>query len=202
MPRSCWTRSSRSQATSRGPIAHRHQHRPLPADREASSRIMREILEVLARQPSGRHRHQVGAGDARHRHPRATWPSATWPRWRSRSRRSTASSPARWSRAPRRPSAGSTRSARCSDAGMPDAVMVAPMIPALNDHEIERDPRRRRATPARATAGYVAAAPAARSQRPVPRLAAAPLSRPGRHVMSLVRSMRGGKDYDADGASA
>ena len=36
---------------------------------EKQYRIMREILEVLERaRPSGRHRHQVGAGDARHRH--------------------------------------------------------------------------------------------------------------------------------------
>ena len=36
---------------------------------EKQYRIMREILEVLeAHEPSGRHRHQVGAGDARHRH--------------------------------------------------------------------------------------------------------------------------------------
>ncbi len=37
-----------------------------------------------ARRPSGRHRHQVGAGAARHRHPRAHGASATWSRSRCR----------------------------------------------------------------------------------------------------------------------
>ena len=41
-----------------------------PIERER--RITRAILEVLVGvQPPGRHRHQVGAGDARHRHPGA-----------------------------------------------------------------------------------------------------------------------------------
>ena len=39
---------------------------------ERDYKIMREILEVLSEAgPSGRHRHQVGAGRPRHRHPRA-----------------------------------------------------------------------------------------------------------------------------------
>lgn len=82
-------------------------------------------------------------------------------------------------------------------AGIPTGVMMAPVIPALNDHEIERILEAAKAMGA-VGAGYV-----------VLRLPfeVSPLFRdwllqnyPGkyRHVMSLVRSMRGGKDYDAD----
>ena len=47
--------------------------------------IMRGILRGAgARRPSGRHRHQVGAGAARPRHPRADGASATWSRSRCR----------------------------------------------------------------------------------------------------------------------
>ena len=60
----------------------------------------------------------------------------------------------RWSRAPRRRSAGSRRSSALAEAGVPVGVMAAPMIPALNDHEmeaiLEAAPR-----PARTRAGYV-----------------------------------------------
>jgi len=83
-----------------------------------------------------------------------------------------------------------------SDAGIPAGVMFAPAIPALNDGEMEAvlaAAARNGAT----SAGYV--------------LLRLPLeikdlfrewleaNEPGRakHVMSLIRSMRGGKDYDA-----
>ncbi|HTO29820.1 MAG TPA: PA0069 family radical SAM protein [Pararhizobium sp.] len=84
-----------------------------------------------------------------------------------------------------------------SDAGIPSTVMMAPIIPALNDHEIERVLDSGKAAGA-AYASYVLLR--------LP-LEVSPLFRDWllrnypdryRHVMSLVRSMRGGKDYDAE----
>ena len=49
----------------------RHQHRSLSADRARAEDHARHSRGAGARGPSGRHRHQVGAGDARYRHPRA-----------------------------------------------------------------------------------------------------------------------------------
>ena len=83
-----------------------------------------------------------------------------------------------------------------ADAGVPAGVMFAPAIPALNDHEMEAVLSAAAGHGAR-SAGYV--------------LLRLPLeikdlfrewletNAPGRarHVMTLVRQMRGGKDYDA-----
>jgi DNA repair photolyase len=84
-----------------------------------------------------------------------------------------------------------------SDAGIPVGVMVAPVIPGLNDHEIERVLDSARAMGA-LEAGYVLLR--------LP-LEVSPIFKEWllrnypdryRHVLSLVRSMRGGKDYDAE----
>lgn len=84
-----------------------------------------------------------------------------------------------------------------SAAGIPTSVLLAPMIPALNDHELERILDAAKAAGA-LEAGYVILR--------LP-LEVSPLFRDWllqnypdryRHVMSLVRSMRGGKDYDAE----
>lgn len=84
-----------------------------------------------------------------------------------------------------------------TDAGIPTAVMVAPIIPALNDHEIERI----------LEAGHAAGAAEASYVLLRLPLEVSPLFRDWllqnypnryRHVMSLIRSMRGGKDYDAE----
>jgi DNA repair photolyase len=84
-----------------------------------------------------------------------------------------------------------------TEAGIPATVMMAPVIPALNDHEIER------VLDAGKTAG---AAYASYVLLRLP-IEVSPLFRDWllrnypdryRHVMSLVRSMRGGKDYDAE----
>ncbi|MBB3133740.1 DNA repair photolyase [Rhizobium pisi] len=84
-----------------------------------------------------------------------------------------------------------------AEAGIQTAVMAAPLIPALNDHELERILESAKAVGA-AEASYVILR--------LP-LEVSPLFRDWllqhypdryRHVMSLVRSMRGGKDYDAD----
>ncbi|MGF9562698.1 PA0069 family radical SAM protein [Neorhizobium sp. JUb45] len=84
-----------------------------------------------------------------------------------------------------------------TEAGIPTAVMVSPVIPALNDHEIERVLEAGHAAGAREASYVLLRLP----------LEVAPLFRDWllqnypdryRHVMNLVRSMRGGKDYDAD----
>lgn len=84
-----------------------------------------------------------------------------------------------------------------SDAGIPTSVMVAPVIPGLTDQEIERILDAARAAGAR-DAGYVILR--------LP-LEVSPIFKDWllrhypdryRHVMSLVRSMRNGKDYDAE----
>jgi DNA repair photolyase len=85
---------------------------------------------------------------------------------------------------------------RMNEAGVPTGVMFAPVIPALNDEEMEHVLEAAKDAGAR-SAGYV--------------LLRLPLeikdlfrewleaNEPGRakHVMSLIRSMRGGKDYDS-----
>lgn len=82
-------------------------------------------------------------------------------------------------------------------AGVPATVMTAPMIPALNDHELEAILERGREAGAR-HAGYVVL----RLPLEIKDLFREWLeaNQPGRagHVMSLIRSMRGGKDYDAE----
>jgi DNA repair photolyase len=83
-----------------------------------------------------------------------------------------------------------------SEAGIPTTVMVAPIIPALNEPEIERILDAAHAAGAR-EAGYVLL----RLPLEVRDIFKEFLEReyPDRaeHVMSLIRSMRGGKDYDS-----
>lgn len=84
-----------------------------------------------------------------------------------------------------------------SEAGIRTSVLVAPIIPALNDHEIERILEAGKAAGAQEASYVILRLP----------LEVSPLFRDWllqhypdryRHVMSLIRSMRGGKDYDAD----
>lgn len=84
-----------------------------------------------------------------------------------------------------------------SDAGIPTSVMVAPVIPGLTDHEVERILDAGAAAGA-TEAGYIILR--------LP-LEVAPVVKDWllrehpdryRHVLSLIRSMRGGKDYDAE----
>ncbi|SOC35063.1 DNA repair photolyase [Rhizobium subbaraonis] len=84
-----------------------------------------------------------------------------------------------------------------SEAGVPVSVMVAPIIPGLNDHEVERILDSGKAAGAQEASYVLLRLP----------LEVSPLFRDWllreypdryRHVMSLVRSMRGGKDYDAE----
>ena len=84
-----------------------------------------------------------------------------------------------------------------AEAGIPVSVMVAPVVPGLNDAEIERILDAAYAAGAR-EAGYIILR--------LP-LEVSPIFKDWllrhypdryRHVMSLVRSMRGGKDYDSE----
>jgi DNA repair photolyase len=84
-----------------------------------------------------------------------------------------------------------------NDAGIPCNVMTAPMIPGLNDHELERLLDSASAAGAK-EAGYV--------MLRLP-LEVAPVFKEWllrhypdkfRHVLTLIRSMRDGKDYDAE----
>jgi DNA repair photolyase len=84
-----------------------------------------------------------------------------------------------------------------TEAGIPASVMVAPIVPGLTDQEIERILDAGRAAGAR-DAGYVLLR--------LP-LEVAPIFKDWllrhypdryRHVMSLVRAMRDGKDYDSE----
>jgi DNA repair photolyase len=83
-----------------------------------------------------------------------------------------------------------------SEAGIPTSVLVAPIIPAINDAEIERILDAAHAAGAR-EAGYVLL----RLPLEVRDLVVQWLeeNRPDAlgKVMSLIRSTRGGKDYDA-----
>ncbi|MFG1373072.1 PA0069 family radical SAM protein [Xanthobacter oligotrophicus] len=85
---------------------------------------------------------------------------------------------------------------RLADAGIPTAVLTAPLIPALNDMEVERILDAAKAAGA-SEAGYV--------MLRLP-LEIADLFREwlvthfpdkARHVLGLIRQMHGGKDYDA-----
>ena len=78
---------------------------------------------------------------------------------------------------------------RLSDAGIPVTVLVAPIIPAINEHEIERILDAAKAAGAR-EAGYVLL------RLPQDWLLTHHPDKL-RHVVSLIRSTRGGKDYDA-----
>jgi DNA repair photolyase len=84
-----------------------------------------------------------------------------------------------------------------SGEGIPTSAMVAPVIPGLNDHEIEKILDAVHGMGAR-EAGYILLR--------LP-LEVAPVFKEWllrhyperyRHVLSLIRSMRGGKDYDAE----
>lgn len=84
-----------------------------------------------------------------------------------------------------------------SEAGIPASVMVAPILPGLTDHEIERI----------LDAGYAAGAREAGYVLLRLPLEVSPIFKDWllrhypdryRHVMSLIRSMRGGKDYDSE----
>jgi DNA repair photolyase len=81
-------------------------------------------------------------------------------------------------------------------AGVPTAVMFAPVIPALNDEEMERVLEAAVAAGAE-SAGYVLLRLPLEIKDLFREWLEANVPDRAKHVMSLVRSMRGGKDYDS-----
>ena len=118
------------------PDRARHQHRPVPADRarvEGDALDPRSARRVRA---SVHDRHQVGAGRARHRPHRADGGEEHGARRRvDHHARPRARAQARAAR--RRAAAAAAGAAALADAGIPVGVMTAPMIPQLNDRDLE-----------------------------------------------------------------
>ena len=85
---------------------------------------------------------------------------------------------------------------RLSEAGVPTGVMVAPVIPALTDHEMEAILAAAAAAGAR-WAGYVLLRLPHEVKDLFREWLAAHYPDRADHVMALVRQMRGGKDYDS-----
>ena len=85
---------------------------------------------------------------------------------------------------------------RLSDAGVPAAVMVAPVIPALNDQEIERILDSAAAAGVK-EAGYVLLRLPLEVRDLFREWLKANYPHREEHVFKLIRDMRGGKDYDA-----
>jgi DNA repair photolyase len=83
-----------------------------------------------------------------------------------------------------------------SDAGVPAGVMFAPAIPALNDGELEAVLSAAAEMGAR-TAGYVLLRLPLEIKDLFREWLETNVPDRAKHVMSLVRSMRGGKDYDS-----
>ena len=87
-----------------------------------------------------------------------------------------------------------------AEAGVPTSVMFAPAIPGLNDHEMEAVLERSAAAGARGAGFVTLRLPMEIAELFQEWLATDHPDRASR-VMSLVRQMRGGKDYDADWGS-
>ena len=85
--------------------------------------------------------------------------------------------------------------AALSAAGVPTSVMAAPMIPALNDHELEAILDSAAAAGAR-WAGYVLVRLPYEIKDLFREWLAGHYPDRAAHVMSLIRDMRGGRDYD------
>jgi DNA repair photolyase len=85
---------------------------------------------------------------------------------------------------------------KLNEAGVPTGVMVAPVIPALTDHEMEAILEAAAAAGAR-WAGYVLLRLPHEVKDLFREWLAAHYPDRAEHVMALVRQMRGGKDYDS-----
>ncbi len=86
---------------------------------------------------------------------------------------------------------------KLSDAGIPVGVMVAPIIPGLNDHEIESILEAAYAAGAR-EAGYVLLRLPLELKEIFREWLATEFPDRAQRVLSLLQSMHGGKDYVAD----
>ena len=84
-----------------------------------------------------------------------------------------------------------------SDAGVPASVMFAPVIPALNDMELENVLEAAAKAGAR-SAGYVMLKLPLEIKELFREWLNERMPDKARHVISLVRQMRGGKDYDPE----
>ena len=152
---------------------HRHQYRSLSADRAALQSHAPHPGSARPRQPSGRHCHQVGAGAARSRHPR--------PHGRTQARESGAIG----DHARRRTRAQDGAARGDADAAAGDAAPAGAGRRADDGDGGAGDPGAQRhgnrthpgggGDRRRQGGGLRAAAPAARSARPVPRMAAGKL---------------------------
>src|SRR5690606_18359763 len=85
---------------------------------------------------------------------------------------------------------------RLSEAGIPVTVLVAPIVPAINDAEIEDILAATHAAGAR-EAGYVMLRLPLEVRDIVRDWLMSNYPDKARHVLSLIRSTRGGKDYDS-----
>ncbi|MEZ5773474.1 MAG: PA0069 family radical SAM protein [Hyphomicrobiaceae bacterium] len=86
--------------------------------------------------------------------------------------------------------------ARLAEAGIPASVMVAPIVPAINDHEIERILGAAAAAGA-SEAGYVLLRLPLEIKDLFREWLATEFPDRAKRVVALMRSMRGGRDYDA-----
>ena len=170
---------------------------PTPTSRRKSACcVTRQVLEVLERpQPPVLDHHQVGADRPRRRH--------SWPDGRARP-----GSGGDLGHHPR-PQAGPGHGAEGGDArnggwprckrwpqrALPVSVMFAPVIPGLNDHEMEAV-LERAAAGGSGRRGLCGAAPAAEIKDLFREWLETAIPDRANRVMSLVRQMRGGHDYD------
>ncbi|HRK25047.1 MAG TPA: PA0069 family radical SAM protein [Beijerinckiaceae bacterium] len=83
-----------------------------------------------------------------------------------------------------------------SAAGIPVSVLMAPVIPALTDHEIEQVLTAARAAGA-VEAGYILLRLPLEVREVFSQWLVSHAPDKARHVLSLIRSTRGGKDYDS-----
>ena len=96
----------------------------------------------------------------------------------------------------RRPSAACRPLRLLAEAGVPTTVMVAPIIPALNEPEIERILDAAAAAGV-SEAGYVLLRLPLEVRDVFVEFLEREYPDRAKHVMSVIRSMRGGKDYDS-----
>ena len=154
----------------------RRQHRSLPAGRAAHARHALDPRGAVPHAPPGDRHHQERARAARSRPARRAGARSGSRAWRSASRRWMPSSSAGWSRVPRRRRRGCACCGNCAPPDVPAGVLVAPVIPALTDHEMEGI-LEAAARGRRPLGGLRAAAPAVRDQGSVHRVAGASISR-------------------------
>lgn len=86
---------------------------------------------------------------------------------------------------------------RLSAAGIPTAVMFAPLIPALNDHEMESVLETARDAGA-TSAGYVMLKLPLEVRDLFQEWLTEAVPDKAKHIMTLIRALRGGKDYDPE----